>query len=461
MGQTPSSIRQDNASTRTLHSTSIHSRHRPLSFFRRLSNRLHTHPSRRFGRYRGGTAAHTSLRTDNVDMAAAGERGELVPPSNVGLRRRHNAALSTSSASTSSSVRRATLAATRAAAAATGPPPPSILPFDSQFMNAAMQQQQQQQPSSSNTSSSAASTASAVSSRSDLSHMLSEIITTAILSSLNSTSSTTRDNESQQQNEQRSDNTSFRYYIQVPIRGSNHEHGDEARVLPIVVIGYRSSSSSSGESPTSMSGMPLHPPPPPFSFHSRPRPRSTVSTSSSLATLQSMPLSVHSNRTAAAQQQQQQQSSQQAPPPPPAPTSTNPTTAPQQQQQQQAGSTGNNDGGQWMIYVLSGQGVSPVLSDNPSYEDLLWLSNIIGPARPVTTTQAAIDAVTPVIPWSDDTKHRAKGTERCLVCLDDFIPKQSVRVLKCAHVFHQECVDRWLCETHNSCPVCRGIPVDG
>lgn len=455
MGQTPSSIRQDNASTRTLHSTSIHSRHRPMSFFRRLSNRLHNHPSRRFGRYRGGTA-HTPLRTDNVDMASAGERGELVPPSNAGLRRRHNAALSTSSASTSSSVRRATLAATRAAAAATGPPPPSILPFDSQFMNAAIQPQP---PSSSNASSSAASTASAVSNRSDLSHMLSEIITTAILSSLNSTTST-RDNESQQQqqNEQRSDNTSFRYYIQVPIRG-NHEHGDEARVLPIVVIGYRSSSSSSGESPTSMSGMPL-PPQPPFSFHSRPRPRSTVSTSSSLATLQSMPLSVHSNRTAAAAAAAAQQQQQQAPAPPP-PSS----TAPQQQQPQQppppAASTANNDGGQWMIYVLSGQGVSPVLSDNPSYEDLLWLSNIIGPARPVTTTQAAIDAVTPVIPWSDDTKHRAKGTERCLVCLDDFVPKQSVRVLKCAHVFHQECVDRWLCETHNSCPVCRGIPVDG
>ncbi|KAI7887204.1 hypothetical protein K492DRAFT_173544 [Lichtheimia hyalospora FSU 10163] len=410
-----------------------------MSFFRRLSNRLHTHPSRRFGRYRGGTA-HTSLRTDTVDMASAGERGELLPPSNAGLRRRHNAALSTSSASTSSSVRRATLAATRAAAAATGPPPPSILPFDSQFMNAAMQP-----PSSSNTSSSAASTTSAVSNRSDLSHMLSEIITTAILSSLNSTSSNTRDNDSQQQNDQRSDNTSFRYYIQVPIRGGNHDHGDEARFLPIVVIGYRSSSSSSGESPT---GMPLHPPPhPPFSFHSRPRPRSTVSTSSSLATLQSMPLSVHSNRTAA-------QAQQAAPPPPPPPPSSN--AAPPQQD-----TTGNNDGGQWMIYVLSGQGMSPVLSDNPSYDDLLWLSNIIGPARPVTTTQAAIDAVTPVIPWSDDTKHRAKGTERCLVCLDDFIPKQSVRVLKCSHVFHQECVDRWLCETHNSCPVCRGIPVDG
>ncbi|KAI7855657.1 hypothetical protein BDC45DRAFT_505570 [Circinella umbellata] len=90
----------------------------------------------------------------------------------------------------------------------------------------------------------------------------------------------------------------------------------------------------------------------------------------------------------------------------------------------------------------------------------MWLSNIIGPARPVTTTQAAIDAAMPVIPWSDDTKHRMRGTDRCLVCLDDFIPKQSVRVLKCCHVFHQECVDRWLCETHNSCPVCRGVPVE-
>lgn len=150
-----------------------------------------------------------------------------------------------------------------------------------------------------------------------------------------------------------------------------------------------------------------------------------------------MPLSVHSSRTAATHQQQQQQ--------------------------QQPSS----EHGHWVIYVLSttqppstaGAGGS-ILPENPTYEDLLWLSSVIGTARPVTTTQAAIDATLPVVPWSDETKQRVRCTERCLVCLDDFVPKQSVRVLKCCHVFHKECVDRWLCETHNSCPVCRGVPVE-
>ncbi|CAO3612167.1 unnamed protein product [Cunninghamella blakesleeana] len=124
--------------------------------------------------------------------------------------------------------------------------------------------------------------------------------------------------------------------------------------------------------------------------------------------------------------------------------------------------TGN---GRWVIYVISGhhhgsQSQHPALarlSDNPTYEDLLWLSNMIGPARPTTTTQQAIDAALPVHSWSDEDTKKAmlQDTEKCLVCLDDFVPKQSVRVLKCRHVFHVECVDRWLVESHNSCPSCR------
>ncbi|KAI8147896.1 hypothetical protein BJV82DRAFT_310724 [Fennellomyces sp. T-0311] len=358
MGQTPSSIRQDNASTRTLHSSSIQSR-RPISFFRRLSNRLHNHPSRRFGRQRRPTTTTNNTTRTPIEQ------------------RRLHPNVASSSASTTSSVRHATAAATRAAAAATGPPPP--LPFlDSQFIA----------PSSSSTSTTS-------SHASDLRHMLSDIIASAVFPSI----------ARQQETDSERSPSFFRYQVQVPLRHQD----DPERMLPIVIVGYRTSSISSQHN----------------SDFPRRRPRSTVSTSSSLATLQSMPLSVHSNRTQPA----------------------SPTVS-------------TNEPDQWVIYVRSGQPASPVLSENPTYEDLVWLSNIIGPARPVTTTQAAIDATTPVIAWSDDTKHRLRGADRCLVCLDDFEPKQSVRVLKCCHVFHQECVDRWLCETHNSCPVCRGVPVE-
>jgi hypothetical protein len=98
------------------------------------------------------------------------------------------------------------------------------------------------------------------------------------------------------------------------------------------------------------------------------------------------------------------------------------------------------------------------MDDNPTYEDLLLLTQMLGPARPSTTTQAAVDEAIPAVDWSDDTKKELKD-DQCLVCLDEFDLKQSVRILRCHHVFHKECVDRWLCEAHNSCPVCRRIPV--
>ncbi|ORZ22658.1 hypothetical protein BCR42DRAFT_368679 [Absidia repens] len=462
MGQTPSTTaRHDNASTRTLHSSSIYSS-RPRSFFRRISRRLHTHPNRRFGRQRPPVSA-------NITSVAP---------------------------STSSSVRRATVAATHAAAAATGPVPP--LPF------------LHIDPHPSN--SSAASTTSAISNSSEISQMISEIISSAVLSSVSSTPGENGNNS----HSNSTNYTSFLRYVPIPIRhrqqDQEQEQGQEQRsllststegieqqhqqqqqqqqqpVLPIFIVGYQ-------PGPVDTSTATPHPHIPtytPTGSHLR-RPHSAISTSSSLATLQSMPLSIQSNRTNYTSHSQQHQ--QQQPPPPPPP--------PQQQQQHQhqhqhqtpyhyqresllsssssarSSSSSTAGGGRWIIYVMNDQyqqqhphhtlPVHPLshhpaltrLPDNPTYEDLLWLSSVMGPARPLTTTQQAIDATLTTQTWSDETTKQSmlQGSDRCLVCLDDFMPKQSVRVLKCRHVFHVECVDRWLVEAHNSCPVCRGIPI--
>uniref|UniRef100_A0A0N5AA58 RING-type E3 ubiquitin transferase n=1 Tax=Syphacia muris TaxID=451379 RepID=A0A0N5AA58_9BILA len=44
--------------------------------------------------------------------------------------------------------------------------------------------------------------------------------------------------------------------------------------------------------------------------------------------------------------------------------------------------------------------------------------------------------------------------ERCTVCLMDFETEDEVRSLRCDHVFHVSCIDRWLIY-NKKCPVCR------
>lgn len=336
MGQSPSTTtsRHDNASTRTLHSTSMNS-NRPLSFFRRISNRLSTHPTRRFGQH----------RTDTPTIHA-------------------------SASSATSSVRRATQEAARAAAAVTGPPTSFLL----------------QTPTHSSSSRN-----SITSSDSTNTTFWNELLGSPVF------------------RETENGGNSFLRYLQIPLRVQQEinatmdepppQSSPTGRRMHILVIEYRST----------IDNLPASTPT--YRFLGLRRPRSQVSSNSSTDTIQSM-----------------------------------------------SNNTENN--GQWVVYVLNRQHAfqalsSSVLEDNPTYEDLLWLSNMLGPVRPNTTTQAAIDEAIPIIGWSDQLKD-----DSCLVCLDDFKLKQPVRVLKCLHVFHRECVDRWLCESHNSCPVCRGVPVE-
>lgn len=52
----------------------------------------------------------------------------------------------------------------------------------------------------------------------------------------------------------------------------------------------------------------------------------------------------------------------------------------------------------------------------------------------------------------------------CVICCCDFCPEEVLRILKCSHVFHRDCVDVWLKAGpdgfggHRSCPLCLQDP---
>ncbi|OCL05505.1 hypothetical protein AOQ84DRAFT_298813 [Glonium stellatum] len=135
----------------------------------------------------------------------------------------------------------------------------------------------------------------------------------------------------------------------------------------------------------------------------------------------------------------------------------------------------------WIIYVLGGSYPEnhPILTtpslytDSPTYEDMLLLSALLGPAKPPVASEADVAAAPGLYRIRSSTGNlyaeAIDGTEnidisvgtRCLVCLCDFDDDEEARrLIKCGHLFHKECIDQWLTTGRNSCPLCRGQGVD-
>ncbi|KAH7190672.1 hypothetical protein BKA60DRAFT_663790, partial [Fusarium oxysporum] len=55
--------------------------------------------------------------------------------------------------------------------------------------------------------------------------------------------------------------------------------------------------------------------------------------------------------------------------------------------------------------------------------------------------------------------HTIDSSELCAICLEVFDSSETVRRLKCEHVYHQECIDRWFRGRHFTCPLCKSIYV--
>ena len=49
------------------------------------------------------------------------------------------------------------------------------------------------------------------------------------------------------------------------------------------------------------------------------------------------------------------------------------------------------------------------------------------------------------------------NSEFCTICYDKFEDDNLIRVLKCKHYFHNKCIEKWLIECENTCPICKKI----
>ncbi|KAK4770165.1 hypothetical protein SAY87_030697 [Trapa incisa] len=49
--------------------------------------------------------------------------------------------------------------------------------------------------------------------------------------------------------------------------------------------------------------------------------------------------------------------------------------------------------------------------------------------------------------------------KRCAICLEDFEPKEEVRVTPCDHMFHEDCILPWV-KSQGQCPICRSVLCD-
>ncbi|KAJ3692781.1 hypothetical protein LUZ60_011876 [Juncus effusus] len=88
--------------------------------------------------------------------------------------------------------------------------------------------------------------------------------------------------------------------------------------------------------------------------------------------------------------------------------------------------------------------------DEYSYEELVALGEVVG----TETRGASADTIASL----PSVKYKAQNSqeenaEQCVVCRVEFEEDESLVMLSCKHMYHNECISKWL-EINKACPMC-------
>jgi hypothetical protein len=96
-----------------------------------------------------------------------------------------------------------------------------------------------------------------------------------------------------------------------------------------------------------------------------------------------------------------------------------------------------------------------LFTDSPTYEDMLLLSTLLGPAKPPVASEEDVAAAPGLFRIREIAgrvvAEAVEGEEtvslaadaRCLVCLSDFEEDEEARrLINCGHLFHRICIDQ-------------------
>ena len=46
---------------------------------------------------------------------------------------------------------------------------------------------------------------------------------------------------------------------------------------------------------------------------------------------------------------------------------------------------------------------------------------------------------------------------KCAICQMEFVQNETLRTLRCLHIFHRKCIDKWLSEVNGCCVICKVV----